>query len=200
MKCKSSSKLASRESNIDRRIQKTRKLLSQALLELILEKGYESVTVQHILDRANVGRSTFYTHYENKELLLRDGPRNLGLSLFGESDKAPGQLDPDSRRMGFRGLFQHISQNLPLAKAMVGKNSGSIMLDSFHNQISRAIGDYYRGHFSDKKKDKLLLAYLSEAAASVVCSLLTFWVDHDLSLSVDEISIHCQRIVETILH
>jgi AcrR family transcriptional regulator len=200
MSRKSSSKLAMYEPRIDRRIQKTRKLLSQALLDLILEKGYERVTVQDILDRANVGRSTFYTHYENKELLLRDGPRNLGFSLFGGSDKAAAQLEPDGRQMGFRGLFQHVSQNLPLAKAMVGKHSGSIMLDSFHSQISRSIGDYYRSHFSDGKKDKLLLSYLSEAAASAVCSLLTFWVDHDLSLSVDEISIHCQRIVKAILH
>ena len=199
MKRKSSSKPASRESKVDRRIQKTRKLLSQALLELILEKGYERVTVQDILDRANVGRSTFYTHYENKELLLRDGPRNLGFSLFGGSGTTAAQLELDGRRMGFRGLFQHVSQNLPLAKAMLGKSSGKIMLDSFRSQISRTIGDYYRRNFSDGKKDKLLLAYLSEAAASAVCSLLTFWVDHDLSLSVDEISTHCQRIVEAIL-
>jgi AcrR family transcriptional regulator len=200
MRRKSSSKPVSRGPKIDRRIQKTRKLLSQALLELILEKGYERVTVQDILDRANVGRSTFYTHYENKELLLRDGPRNLGFSLFGGSDKAAAQLAPNSRQMGFRGLFQHVSQNLPLAKAMLGKSSGKIMLDSFRTQISRTISDYYRSHFFDKKQDKLLLSYLSEAAASAVCSLLTFWVDHDLSLSVDEISSHCQRIVKAILH
>ena len=133
MTAKSSSKLASREPRIDRRIQKTRKLLSQALLDLILEKGYERVTVQDILDRANVGRSTFYTHYENKELLLRDGPRNLGLSLFGGSDKPAARPETDGRRMGFRPLFQHVSQNLQLAKAMVGKNSGNIMLETFHD-------------------------------------------------------------------
>jgi AcrR family transcriptional regulator len=196
---KSSSNLASRGSKIDRRIQKTRKVLSQALLDLILEKGYERVTVQDILDRANVGRSTFYTHYENKEQLLRDGPRNLGLSLFDGSDKA-ARPETDGRRLGFRELFQHVSQNLQLAKAMLGKNSGNIMLDSFRDQISRAIVDHYRSHFSSEKRDKPLLAYLSEAAASAVCSLLTFWVDDDLRLSVVEISTHCQRIVEAILH
>ncbi len=196
---KSSSNLVSRGSKVDRRIQKTRKLLSQALLDLILEKGYERVTVQNILDRANVGRSTFYTHYENKELLLRDGPRNLGLSLFGRSDKAAAPAETDGRRMGFRSLFQHVSQNLQLAKAMLGKNSGNIMLETFHDQISRAIVDHYRRDFSAEKR-KLLLAYLSEAAASAACSLLTFWVDDDLRLSVDEVSTHCQRIVEAILH
>ena len=61
---------------IDRRVQKTRQLLKDALVELILEEGYEAVTINEILDRANVGRSTFYIHFENKHELL------LGLSKF----------------------------------------------------------------------------------------------------------------------
>ena len=52
---------------IDRRVQKTRKILSQALVSLILEKGYDAITIQGIRDRANVGRSTFYAHVENKD-------------------------------------------------------------------------------------------------------------------------------------
>ena len=49
---------------VDRRIQKSKKYLSDAFIALILEKGYEAVTVQEIIDRANVGRSTFYAHFE----------------------------------------------------------------------------------------------------------------------------------------
>jgi hypothetical protein len=184
---------------MDRRIQKTKKLLSTALLDLILEKGYERVTVQDILDRANVGRSTFYSHYENRELLLLDGPRNLGLSLFGEGEKNPAKLGTDGQRMGFRSLFQHVSENLLLAKAMLGKNGGNIMMDSFHNQISRTIKDHYRSRSLGSKKEKLLLAYLSQAAASAICSLLAFWVDDDLSLTVDEISMRCQNLVEAVM-
>jgi AcrR family transcriptional regulator len=54
----------------DRRIQRTRRLLQDALVGLILEKGYEAITVQDILDRANVGRSTFYEHFYDKDDLL----------------------------------------------------------------------------------------------------------------------------------
>src|SRR5215469_94292 len=114
---------------IDRRIQKTKRGLSQALVELILEKGYEQITVQDILDRANVGRSTFYAHYENKELLLVDGPRNLGLSLFSGESSCPG----------FLKLFQHVGGNNPLAKAMLGKKGGTILMDSFRSQIAGVV-------------------------------------------------------------
>src|SRR5215813_1391152 len=54
----------------DRRVQKTRKLLQDALIELVAEKGYESVSIREILDRANVGRSTFYAHFQDKDQLL----------------------------------------------------------------------------------------------------------------------------------
>ena len=54
----------------DRRITKTRKAIYQAFLHLLNQKDYESITVQEIIDLADVGRSTFYSHYESKELLL----------------------------------------------------------------------------------------------------------------------------------
>src|SRR5438477_9469811 len=55
---------------MDRRIDKTRKLLQNALTELIYVQDYDAITVQMVLDRANVGRSTFYAHYESKDQLL----------------------------------------------------------------------------------------------------------------------------------
>jgi AcrR family transcriptional regulator len=51
----------------DRRVSKTRKALKEALTDLILEKGYEAVTVQDVIDRADVGRSTFYAHFIDKD-------------------------------------------------------------------------------------------------------------------------------------
>ncbi len=57
----------------DRRVEKTHKALRDALDSLIREKSYDSIAVKEILDRANVGRSTFYTHYRDKDELLVSG-------------------------------------------------------------------------------------------------------------------------------
>lgn len=54
----------------DRRIQRTRELIEKALVELISERGYDAITIQDIVDRANVGRTTFYLHYGNKDELF----------------------------------------------------------------------------------------------------------------------------------
>ena len=67
---------------IDRRISKTKKAIFQAFLQLLNDKGYESTTVQDIIELADVGRSTFYCHYESKELLLDELCRYLFHHLF----------------------------------------------------------------------------------------------------------------------
>jgi AcrR family transcriptional regulator len=61
----------------DRRVSKTKRALHEALLALIRDQEYEDISVQEILDRANVGRSTFYTHYRDKDELLVDGIHDM---------------------------------------------------------------------------------------------------------------------------
>ena len=58
---------------VDRRAARTRRALHGALISLILRKGYDAITVQEIIDEADVGRATFYAHYRGKEDLLRGG-------------------------------------------------------------------------------------------------------------------------------
>jgi len=57
----------------DRRVGRTKRRLKGALLELIAERGYDAITISHLTDRADVGRSTFYSHYDSKEDLLFSG-------------------------------------------------------------------------------------------------------------------------------
>ena len=79
----------------DRRVGKTRQALHGALAALIHEKGYEAIAVKEILSRANVGRSTFYTHYQDKNELLESGVhRALGTAVnSGTRRNASGRDD-----------------------------------------------------------------------------------------------------------
>src|SRR5215468_7899724 len=72
----------------DRRIQKTKNLLHEALGSLIREKPYDEIVVKEILDRANVGRSTFYMHYRDKDELLASGIHEM-LRAIHEAEVAP---------------------------------------------------------------------------------------------------------------
>ncbi|MEM7348052.1 MAG: TetR/AcrR family transcriptional regulator [Chloroflexota bacterium] len=61
----------------DRRSTRTRLALHQAIIELMQEKQYETITIQDIIDRANVGRSTFYAHYQDKEDLVNSNVTSI---------------------------------------------------------------------------------------------------------------------------
>src|SRR5260370_38413133 len=65
------------EGEIDRRVARTRRTLHEALIRLIKRKGYDALTVQEIIDEADIGRATFYDHYRGKDDLLRGGFERL---------------------------------------------------------------------------------------------------------------------------
>ncbi|NNL30778.1 MAG: helix-turn-helix transcriptional regulator [Gemmatimonadetes bacterium] len=93
----------------DRRVRRTRRRLKEALLELLQERSYESITVQEIIDRADVGRSTFYSHFPSKESLLLDG-FDRGLAFFHGSPE--GASDPKGAPRPFSfsvPLLTHLS-------------------------------------------------------------------------------------------
>src|SRR5260370_35920411 len=80
---------------MDRRAVRTRRSLHQALMSLILRKGYEGVSVQDIIDEADIGRSTFYAHYTGKEDLLRRGFKMLRAEMAGAQSASRGA--PEAR-------------------------------------------------------------------------------------------------------
>ncbi len=88
----------------DRRITKTRKAIYTAFLQLLNQKNFESITVQEIIDLADVGRSTFYSHYESKELLLDELCRYLFHHLFEREENI-------STEAYLAHIFSHFKKN-----------------------------------------------------------------------------------------
>ncbi len=71
---------------MDRRVKKSRAAIYQAFISLLHQKSYESITVQEIIDLADVGRSTFYAHFDTKEALLEEVCQDLFQHTFLERD------------------------------------------------------------------------------------------------------------------
>src|SRR2546429_7962425 len=102
----------------DRRVQRTRQLLQDALISMMIEKGYEATTVQDIIDRANVGRATFYAHFADKETLLTSRLEDLRSFLSERDRQTQGSL-------GFSlAMLEHARSHLPVWAAIVGRDSG----------------------------------------------------------------------------
>src|SRR6476646_5226795 len=99
----------------DRRSRRTRRMLGEALVALMLEKRYDTITVQEIIDRANVGRSTFYAHYLDKEDLLQTEIAELVARLSAHMDQSAG----GQRIIPSLELLRHLYESQALYRALV---------------------------------------------------------------------------------
>lgn len=105
----------------------TRKLLTQATLQLILEKGYAAISIQDITERADLGRGTFYLHFKDKEdviwTMFQDSLQELEQEAHKQFDRSMLQVE----FYGFLNIFRHAEKNGDLYRVMFGRQ-GSAML------------------------------------------------------------------------
>ena len=173
----------------DRRIGRTRKLLQDALVSLIQEKDYDAITVQDLLDRANVGRSTFYSHFLDKDMLLFSGLEELR-NDFEERHRQlvlTGELQ-DQRLTVSLAFFQHAATHHRLYKAVVGKRSGSMVTKKLFTYLT----ELFREHLTNSGKSELVedvpLELAVQFLASSLMGVLTWWFDNDLPYSAEQMN------------
>ena len=108
---------------MDRRQKKTRTAIFEAFIQLLGEMDYARITVGQVIEAADVGRATFYAHFETKEFLLKELCRELFAHVFEDHGSALFHCDaPDSV---FLHLFQHLQRNdNHILQLLSGQNNG----------------------------------------------------------------------------
>lgn len=179
----------------DRRLQRTRALLQGALTSMIIEQGYEATTVQDIIDRANVGRSTFYAHFADKETLLLSGIEDLRIALRQQQARAlAASGEPHHRGFGFSlAMFEHAKDHAPLYRAMVGRRSGAVVIQ----RISLMIVDLVREDLSalGYRATPTQRDLIAQHVAGAFMGVLTWWLDHGVRQSPQEVDVVFRRLV-----
>ena len=184
--------LAVSKQKTDARIRRTRDALGDALVALMQEKPFETITVQDVLDRANVGRSTFYSHYSDKDdLLMSDAEEffesiSLLLSLRG---------DKSDRVFPVQEFFSHIIEAKQFLDALM--SSGK-----FHDNMELARGQFARG--IERRLSELARAQsvpaderpaIAFAHAGALLSLLEWWIDRGMKQQPAEMDQLFHRMV-----
>lgn len=171
-----------KEKKEDRRIGRTRKLMHEALMALIVEKGYEAVTVQDILDRADVGRSTFYAHYRDKDELLLSGFDHLR-TLFEQQQHALRTAGKTGNEPGFNmilELFRHTGEHHKLYKAIVGKQSGQMIFNYLHRYLYDLLIVPHKALLKNRKAPPIPVEISTHWLVSSLLSLTTWWLDNNM--------------------
>ena len=169
--------LAGSNKKTDARVRRTRDALGDALIALMQEKAFETITVQEVLDRAHVSRSTFYTHYSDKDDLLMSDSEEffeaLSMALSAHGDKS-------DRVFPVQEFFNHLADVQPFYKALVksGKFQENMELARGHfaRGIERRLAELPGGRSIPPNE----LPAIAFTHAGALLSLLTWWLDRGM--------------------
>ncbi len=114
---------------IDRRVARTRATLHHVLLKLIIERGYDAISVQDICEAADIGRSTFYAHYTGKDDLKRSGLDHLKAALRGQGEGLAFTL----------GLFTHARGFLAHYRALKAGLGAQVSVETLRDVVSELV-------------------------------------------------------------
>jgi AcrR family transcriptional regulator len=168
----------------DRRVQRTQKLLRDALVSLILEKGYQKITIQNIIDRANVGRSTFYSHYQDKEDLLFSGFDELAHDLHRHTRPPDATADFQGHLLHSREFFIHAYNNKELYMAMSESGGGEQLLEIGRQHMQNHI-EAHLIHYPSIGKE-IPLPVITNFLAGSLLTMIIWWLEQKMPYTPQE--------------
>jgi AcrR family transcriptional regulator len=170
-------------------------MLHQALLSLILEKGYDAISVEDICERADVGRSTFYAHFTGKDDLKRSGLEHLRRQILDKHRSASASMPAGTRSLGFSlPMFEHARDHMHLYRALMGSKGGAIALDT----IRQTLRDFVRGELaSTGSKDVTAIPrdLVVQHVVGAYMAVLTWWLDGGAKLSPERMDAFFQQLM-----
>ena len=159
----------------DRRVGRTHRQLRAALVELVLERGWEGVRIQDLCDRADVGRSTFYKHFADKEDLLLGGYDALRAWAFARAEEA----DAQERFRYVTRLIEHAEGQRQICRAMVGKNTSEAVRAPFRELVVELLAKDLETLDASRPSSEATLHFL----AGGFMGLLVWWLESASELS-----------------
>lgn len=133
---------------MDRRQQKTRQAIFNAFSSLLERKSFGNITVQEIIDEANVGRSTFYAHFETKESLLKAMCTDIFQHVFSDDLGQESNHDFSNAGHNFEKeithILYHLQDNQKNLKGLLSCDSGEIFMGYFKGYLQEIFPSFIK--------------------------------------------------------
>ena len=178
---------------IDRRIKRTKRQLRDALISLTLEKGFNSVTIRDITDRADVGYTTFFRHYPDKESLLADVLDSMG-NEFVEM-LMPHSLLTAPEKMGTL-LFEYVRENANLCRVLLDSTDTMVLLRSVQEFAVEETRELFTGSLDGQVPFNLAANHMITS----LVMLIRWWLENEMPYSPDRMGkITSQLIIRPVI-
>lgn len=190
---------------MDRRQEKTRDAIFKSFASLLAEKNYNKISVQEIINNANVGRTTFYAHFETKDDLLQE----LCNALFDHVFSKNPAVDNDNQSHNFdlgkgnsKKIVTHIIYHLQDSKKSIKKlflgESKEIFITYFRRYLDEMITKYILKGIKPKKTD-VPKSFLRNHISSAFISMIEWWISGGMTESPEELCNYFFAVIDPIL-
>lgn len=187
---------------MDRRQRKTRESIFNAFTELLSKKDFGQITVGEIIANADIGRATFYSHFETKDFLLKEFCEELFCHIF-DTENCEGSEHRHIFECGgadsvFLHLFQHLQKNDNNILTLLSSQNNEIFLRYFKSNLKQLIITQY----VDKgllKNSKLPEDYLVNHITSSFVETISWWLSRSMKETPDEITEYFLAAIEPIM-
>jgi len=182
---------------MDRRVRRTRDVLGDALVALMHEKPFDTITVQHVLERAGVGRSTFYSHFRDKnDLFLSDAEDFFEMmsSLLARRGEGAKRIAP------VHEFFAHVAEWHQFYSAIVASEKVRDVMELGQGYFARAIDQRLAALAPTRSMSPTRRSALSHAFAGALFSLLDWWINHGTPSSAIEMDHLFHQMVWSGMH
>ncbi|MGL5434780.1 MAG: TetR/AcrR family transcriptional regulator [Lachnospiraceae bacterium] len=187
---------------MDRRQQKTRDAIFISFGKLLAEKNYSKITVQEIIEAANVGRSTFYAHFETKDELLREMCSDIFQHVFsdhpGTESTHDFSLSKGSPETVITHILYHLRDNKKNITGILGCESGELFLQFFRQYLSETVVDCLMEKVAFKSggpPDDFLMNHVTGSFVNMV----QWWIKNQLKQSPEELTSYFMAVIRPLL-
>jgi AcrR family transcriptional regulator len=174
----------------DRRVSRTRRLLRQALMELILERGYNTVTIEDITERADLGRTTFYLHFHDKEELLVESLEEIAEELkIQVEETANSQTEEGGRRINpVSVVFRQVDANRDLYRIILQGEGSTKAASRIRDIIEEAATEFFARHMSafTSAPPEIPKGVMAGYFAGAMLGFVMLWLEKKLPYTGDE--------------
>ena len=176
---------------MDRRQRKTREAIFNAFIKLMEKKDFQNITVSEIIDCADVGRATFYSHFETKDFLLKEMCEELFCHIFDSVNSGKNNhrhiFDCDAPNSVFLHLFQHLQNNDNNVLKLLSCDNNELFLRYFKDNLVQLIKNQAY-LFTNKKAEELPEALYINHIATVFIETLKWWFNNGKKESAETIT------------
>ena len=176
---------------MDRRQRKTRDAIFHAFTELLSKKDYSRITVGEIIEAADIGRATFYAHFETKDFLLKALCEELFCHIFDVTGCQPVVhkhiFDCDAPDSVFLHLLQHLQKNDNNILALLSSRNNGLFLQYFKSDLQKLAASQLP-LFAARKSETLPDSFWINHIAATFVETVQWWIDHGMKESPETIA------------